>query len=76
MSQVAGRFSQESQLLGLCTECRVSLDLQLVRNSVAMLMPLVSAVYPSCSTMHEEVEKRGKVKGSLSESPGGLWQQE
>ena len=76
MSQVAGRFSQEGQLLGLCTECRVSLDLQLVCNSVAMLMPLVSAVYPSCSTMHEEVEKWGKVKGSLSESPEGLWQQE
>ena len=33
MSQFAGRFSQDSQLLGLCTECRVSLDFQLVCNS-------------------------------------------
>ena len=41
-----------------------------MRNSVAMLMPLVSAVYPSCLTMHEDVEKWGKEKGSLSESPG------
>ena len=30
MSPVAGRFSQEDQLLGLCTECPVYLELQLV----------------------------------------------
>ena len=76
MSQAAGRLSQEGRLLGLCTEGRASLDLQPVCTAVAMLMPLVSAVYPSCSTMHEGVENWGKVKGSLSESPGGLWQQE
>ena len=30
MSPVAGRFAPEDQLLGLCTECPVSSELQLV----------------------------------------------
>ena len=67
---VAEWFPQEDQLLGLHTECPVSLDLQLGRISVAMPTPRGPC---SCSAVHgEEVEKWEKVRGSLSGSPGGL----
>ena len=71
---VADRFSQDDQLLGLHSECPVSLDLQLGCISFAMPTPRGLC---SCSAVHgEEVEKWEKVRGSLSGFLGGLWEQE
>ena len=76
MSPISDRFTQEGQLLGLCTGCWVSLDLQLVA-TLLQCPCLWSLLF---SLLFNYARRRGRkweeVKGSLSGSLRGLWEQE
>ena len=69
MSPVAGRFAPEDQLLGLCTECPVSSELQLV----CFCCNAHAQWSLSCSPVAQLRVKNGRSWRGVLGSEGGLW---